>query len=130
MIVFGAKGFAKEILQVLSVDLNIKDINIMFFDNISNDLNAKLFNRFKILKTFDEVKSSLLSSDDKYFVLGIGTPLLRQKMFNKFVGLGAIPKTVISNNAEVGGFDVVIGEATAIMSGTIITNSVNIGKDA
>ena len=51
MIIVGAKGFAKEILQIISVEMGIKDDEIVFFDDVSKDLPEKLFNRFSILRT-------------------------------------------------------------------------------
>ena len=128
MIIVGAKGFAKEILQIVSVDMGLKDSDIVFFDNVSNDLPKKLYNRFNILKSFDEVKNYLFKSNDKNFVLGLGNPNHRQNMFEKFVSLGATPKTVIANKAELGSFEVILGDATSVMSGAILTNSIRIGK--
>ncbi|MGC6429615.1 MAG: acetyltransferase [Jejuia sp.] len=127
MIVVGAKGFAKEILQVVSVDLGLKDTAIVFFDNVSTDVDDYLFDRFKVLRSYDDVELWLNSSIDKEFVLGIGSPYLRQKMYNKFVSLNATPKTVVAKNVEIGDFDIRLGNAIAIMSGTILTNSISVG---
>lgn len=128
MIIVGAKGLAKEILQIASVDMKLLDDDVLFFDDVNNDLPEKLFGKFKTLRSFDEVKKYLSTSKDKSFVLGLGNPLLRKKMFEQFIGLGAEPRRIISNNAEIGSFDVSIGEGTAIMSGAQISNSVEINK--
>lgn len=128
MIIVGAKGFAKEILQIISVDMKFKDQDIVFFDDISTDLPNKLFDRFKILTSHDAVVDYLETTKDNRFVLGLGNPFHREKLFKEFVDMGAEPKTVMSKNAEVGSFDVEIGKATAIMSGSILTNSIKIGK--
>ena len=128
MIIVGAKGFAKEILQIVSIDLAYNNEDIVFFDNVSRDLPDRLFNQFKILKSFDEVKTYLANSKDKSFVLGLGNPKLREALYNEFVGMGAFAKTVYSNNSEVGDFDVLIEDGVSIMSGAILTNSIKIGK--
>ncbi|WP_405569733.1 acetyltransferase [Winogradskyella sp. Asnod2-B02-A] len=128
MIVVGAKGFAKEILQVLSVDMGLLDENIVFFDNVNKDLPFKLYDRFEILKSFEEVKTYLSKSEDKSFVLGLGQPAYREKLYQEFITLGAKPVTVYSKNCEIGSFDVTIGKGTSVMSGVIITNSIKIGK--
>ncbi len=128
MIIVGAKGFAKEILQVAYTDLGLTDDKIVFFDDISTDLPEKLYNRFLVLKTLEGVKEYMQSTGDKEFVLGIGNPVHRKALYDKFVGVGAIPVTTISKKAEKGDFDVSIGTGTNVMSGTIITNSVVIGK--
>jgi len=128
MIVVGAKGFAKEVLQVLSVDMEIADNSIVFYDDVSKDLPKKLFNRFEILTSLKEVENYIYKTSDKSFTLGLGNPKLRNKLFQKFNALGLELKTIISNNAEIGSFDVTIDEGCSIMSGAIISNSVSIGK--
>ncbi|EPR74703.1 Serine acetyltransferase [Winogradskyella psychrotolerans RS-3] len=128
MIIVGAKGFAKEILQIVSVDMGLPDDDIVFFDNVSSDLPSKLYNRFEILTSFEEVETYLLKTEDKSFVLGLGQPTFRESLYHKFIDLGAEPRVVYSKNSEVGSFDVQIGGGTAIMSGVIITNSISIGE--
>lgn len=127
MIIVGAKGYAKEILQILSCELSLLDKDILFFDNINSDLPSKLFDRFRILKSFEEVKDFLYLNEDKKFVIGLGSPKHRKEMFNKFVSFGATPFSVQSNNSDIGNFDTSIGEATSVMSGVVITNSIVIG---
>lgn len=128
MIIVGAKGFAKEVLQIVAVDLEMSNNEIVFFDNLNQDLPKKIADQFTILKSFDEVKNHLLKSKDNSFVLGLGNPQLRQKMYEKFIELGARPKTIISRRAEVGSFEVELNEGITIMSGSIISNSTIIGK--
>lgn len=128
MIIVGAKGFAKELLQIVSVDLSYVSNEILFFDNVSKDLPQLLFNEFKILKSFDEVKNHFLNSNDKKFVLGLGNPKYRNKLYNEFITLGAIPISLYSNKSEIGAYDVSIGKGTAILAGAIISNSVSLGK--
>lgn len=128
MIIVGAKGFAKEILQVISVDMNYDDESIAFYDNINDDLPDTLFDRFKILKSDKEVKEFFLRTGDNSFVLGLGNPQYRQQLYKHFVSLGGVSKPLFSKNSEIGHFDVNIGDGTSVMSGTIITNSITIGK--
>ncbi|WP_370479348.1 acetyltransferase [Tamlana flava] len=128
MIIVGAKGFAKELLQIVSVDMEMPDDAIVFFDNMSTDLPDKIFNRFKLLKSLEAVKDFMVSSGDASFVLGLGNPRLREKLHDEFILLGAVPKTVISKNAEIGSFDVKLGEGTSVMTGARISNAVTIGK--
>ncbi|WP_179338063.1 acetyltransferase [Winogradskyella ludwigii] len=127
MIIVGAKGFAKELLQIVSIDMGLLDDDIVFFDNVSSDLPSKLYNRFRILTSFKEVEIYLLKSEDKSFVLGLGNPLLRKNLFKQFTQLGAQPISIISKNAEIGNFDVNIKVGVTILSGVKISNSVDIG---
>lgn len=115
MIIIGANGFAKELLQVISVDYKPDDI--VFFDNVNKDTPNYIFEEFKILKSFEEGKAYFQKTKDKSFVMGLGSPIYRETLYNNFVNLGGVPITTISKNAEIGSFDVSIGYGTAIMSG-------------
>lgn len=121
MLVIGAKGHAKELLQVL---LGGQPEELTFFDNISND--AFLFNDYKILHSLEEVR--LLFQTDNRFVLGTGNPPLRHKLCIQFENLGGELCSVISQNANIGNFDVSLGDGLNIMDQVFISNSVHIGK--
>lgn len=126
MIIIGAKGFAKEILELVSSELKIDDI--VFFDNVTNPCPDKVFNRFPILKTEDEVKEHIKKSSEKLAVLGVGKPSVRKILFELFSSFDADFKTIIAKDTSIGSFDINIGEGTSIMQGVRITNSVNVGK--
>lgn len=126
MIIIGAKGLAKELLEIA---VQNGEKNIVFYDDVSNDLPEKLYNIFPILRSEIEA-DKYISQVDSRFVLGLGNPHLRQKMFEKFKRFGGIPFTLISKNAEIGSFENEIGEGTIVTSGVIITNSIKIGKGA
>ena len=125
MIILGAKGFAKEILEVYS---QLDDIeNIVFFDDYSNDLDNNLYNSFKVLKTISAAKNYINTVDSR-FVLGIGNPKLRKIISDKFIKIGGLLTTVISPYARVGKFGNNLGEGCTVMTGTVITNDVTIGN--
>lgn len=128
MLIIGAKGFAKELLQVVSVDLGYKDNEIVFFDNVTKDLPNKLFDKFDILTSKADINAYINYTENKELALGIGNPKLRKILSEKFLKYGFKLKTIISNNAEIGHFDVSIGDGCCIMSGAVITNSISIGK--
>ncbi|MCH4551252.1 acetyltransferase [Aestuariibaculum lutulentum] len=128
MIIVGAKGFAKEILQIVSVDMGITDEHIVFFDNVSSDLPDKVYDRFQILKSFEALEQYKKQTADISFVLGLGNPKFREKLFNVFIERECQPVSVFSKHTDIGSFDVEIGEGTSVMSGSIITNSISIGK--
>ena len=48
MLVIGAKGFAKEILEVLYQ--NSQTDNLVFYDDVNADAPEELYGQFKILK--------------------------------------------------------------------------------
>ena len=49
MLIVGAKGFAKEVLEIIH-ELNQLE-NLVFFDDVNNDMKGKLLEKFPILKT-------------------------------------------------------------------------------
>ena len=126
MIIVGAKGMAKELLEILYSEHRLKEEEIIFFDNI-NHHSGKLYERFSVLKSFDEVESHF-NKIDKRFTLGLGNPQLRRLMAEKFISLGGHLTSVISTNAKVGSFNTLLGEGCSIMPGVIISNDVKFGK--
>ena len=54
MIIIGAKGFAKEVMEVLHKADNTE--NLVFYDDVNNNISGKLFGQFPILKTLEAAK--------------------------------------------------------------------------
>jgi len=127
MLIIGAKGFAKEILEVCR-QLNQLE-NLCFFDNVSSDIENKLFDTFPILKSFDEAKDYFKNVNSQ-FTMGIGNSNLRKKISSQFLQLGGEFSSVISTKADIGFFDVFIGEGANILDGVKISNGVSIGRGA
>lgn len=125
MIIIGAKGFAKEVLEILHQKNETN--SLCFYDDISNDLPETLFEKFPILRNEDEARKHF-STIDTRFVIGIGNPHLRKKMFEKFSSLGGTPTSIISKNTEIGSFDNNFEDGIIITSGSILTNSITIKK--
>lgn len=125
MLIIGAKGFAKEVLQVLDDHNDI--IDIVFYDDVNVNAEDFLFNKFRVLKKESDVKK-FFKEKTKNFTIGIGNPLLRNKLFEKFSKLGGKYSSTISPSANVGSYDVEIGAGTNILSNATISNSVKIGK--
>lgn len=125
MIIVGAKGFAKEVLEICYQN-GIKK-GLVFYDDISTDLSDKLFGRFLILKEEKEVKEHFLSHGNS-FTLGLGNPHLRYSMKQKFENLGGKITSTISQKSEIGYFGVNIGAGCNIMAGSLISNDVVMGE--
>jgi len=124
MIIIGAKGHSKEIIQIFNqIDFTN---NIYLFDDISTDLPLKLLSRYEILKTIEDVERIFLQ--DNRFVLGLGGPLNRYKLSMKFQKLGGSLESIISPFAQIGDFDVKLGHGLNIMTYSIIYNNVSIGE--
>lgn len=125
MIIIGAKGFAKEVLEIVSQNNELE--NVVFYDDVNADLPNKLYAQFSILKTSIEAENYFKTVDNK-FTIGIGTPVLRKKLYDKFEALGGVFNSTISPKATIGSFGNHIGDGCNIMTGTVITNDVTIGK--
>jgi len=125
MMIIGAKGFAKEVLQVL-FQLSAID-EVVFFDDISTDLPALLYEKFEIIRNFEGAKY-YFQNIDKRFTIGLGQPQVRECLAKKFEKLSGQITTVISPKADVGAFNTVIGNGVNIMTGTVITNDVQIAE--
>lgn len=125
MIIIGAKGFAKEVLEIFYQNDELE--NIVFYDDVNIDLPSKLYSQFPILKSTDEAMDFIKTTDNK-FTIGIGNPILRKKLYAKFISLGGEPCSSISSKCTIGNFGNTIGEGSNIMTGTIITSDVTIGQ--
>lgn len=127
MLIIGAKGFAKEVLEILHQ--NGQTENLCFYDDVNDDLPEKLFGQFPILRTIEDAKTYFKQTSNQ-FVLGIGNPKHRSMLSDKFENLGGELHTIVSKNAEVGSFDNNVGNGVIVTSGVIITNSITIKKGA
>lgn len=124
MIIVGAKGFAKEVLEVVHQLHQLE--NLVFFDDVNEDVIGELFGKFPILKNAKDVTDYFATIDNR-FTIGIGNPVLRKRLYDKFITLGGVFTSTISPVANVGTYDVEIGSGTNILPGVIISNSSKIG---
>lgn len=125
MLIVGAKGFAKEILEIFHQRDETK--NLCFYDDVNQDIPDFLYEKFPVLKSETEAKDFFANTDSK-FTIGIGNPELRFKMFQKFTNLGGEFHSAISEFAEIGSFGIEIARGCSILSGVKISNDATIGK--
>jgi sugar O-acyltransferase (sialic acid O-acetyltransferase NeuD family) len=125
MLIIGAKGFAKEVLEVVYSSNDFSDI--AFYDDVTPDLPKKLFDRFKVLTTLKEADTYFKTIDNR-FTIGIGDPVLRRKMYYQFSKLGGVFSSTISPKVDIGQFDVEIGAGSNLLAGVILSNGVKIGQ--
>ncbi|PVW16459.1 NeuD/PglB/VioB family sugar acetyltransferase [Marixanthomonas spongiae] len=126
MIIIGTKGMAKEVLEIVSCEMKLKDNETVFFDNI-NSYRSDLYSRFQVLKNLEEV-SAYFKNHNAHFTLGLGGVINRRKMADTFLSLGGTLTSIISNFAKIGSFNTHIGDGCQLMQGVIITNEVSLGK--
>ena len=125
MIIVGAKGFAKEVLETVQQSGTPK--NIVFYDDINENAPGELFGKFQVLKSMDAAQKHFETIDNT-FTIGIGNPVLRRKIYDKFTAIGGICISTLSKSASLGSYEVNIGAGTNILEGAILSNSTTIGK--
>lgn len=124
MLIAGAKGFAKEVLEAL-YQAN-QGVQVAFFDDVSPELPLRLHERFPILRTEVEVRQWL--AQDERFALGVGSPQVRRLLATKLRALGGQLTTVTAPRATVGAFGNRIGPGCSIMSGAVLTSDITLGE--
>ena len=125
MIIIGAKGFAKEVLEILHQNNQLE--GLAFYDDVNHDLPDLLYNQFPLLKNENQVREHFQKYGND-FTIGIGGPLLRKKMLEKFQEFDGELKSTISKFSDIGSYGIQIGEGSNILSGAIVSNSVSIGN--
>lgn len=125
MVIVGAKGFAKEVLEVCYQLQQLE--NLVFYDDVNADAPPLLYEQFPVLKT-KEAAAHYFKTIDNQFTIGIGNPVLRKKLAHKFEELGGIFTSTISPLAHIGHFGNRIGDGCNIMTDALISNDVQIGK--
>ena len=126
MVIIGAKGLAKEVLEIFARRKELD--NLFFFDNVSHDLSDKLYDRFAIIRSLDDLRKIFERTNDFSFTLGLGNPLLRYTMQKSVSEIGGQLTSAISPKADIGSFGNNIGKGCTILSGAVITNGVTIGE--
>lgn len=124
MLIIGAKGFAKQLFDVV-YQSNQSEV-VCFFDDVTENCPDYLYERYKIITNLNEA-SDILKKDPR-FVLGIGNPRLRESLSDKFIKLGGLLTSMISSKSYIGSFNVEIGIGTTILHSVIIESNVKIGK--
>src|SRR5690554_1099376 len=125
MLIVGAKGLAKEVLEFLL--LNNETKNLVFYDDVNLDGPDFLYGKYPILKSLDDAKQYFANTDNR-FTLGVGLPQPRYQLFHKFTALGAEPFTLISNTSGLGRYEMEFSEGVTVGYNCIISNSVSIGR--
>src|SRR5690554_2704969 len=124
MLIVGAKGFAKEVLEVLYK--NNQTNHLYFFDNGNQDIGEYLFDKYPIIKSISDAHSYIKNVNSE-FTIGIGNPILRKRMYDMFDKIGGQFTSVISHNSEIGSYNVKIGEGCNILPNVVISNGSVIG---
>lgn len=128
MIVIGAGGLAKEVIEILiSEKYKLNESSLFFFDDVTHDNNNYLFQKFKILHSVKEVREKFKAFSNQ-FVIGVGGACERHKMYKKFEALGGKAVSIYSQTSSVGSFGNSIKQGCLVMDYVTITNDVTVGE--
>lgn len=125
MLIVGAKGFAKEVLEICYQNNDLKQL--AFYDDLNKETPDVLFNTFPVIKSITAAEEYIKNTDSR-FTLGVGNPKIRESLYTKFQELGGGFTETISPKAEIGHFGIEMGAGCNILSNTVISNQVRIGK--
>jgi sugar O-acyltransferase (sialic acid O-acetyltransferase NeuD family) len=125
MLIIGAKGFAKKVLEIFHQNNQLE--NLVFYDDVNTDIGDLVYGKFPIIKKVDDAKKYFNEIDAK-FTLGIGNPKLRRKLYRKFSAIGGLFTSTISKTSIIGHYGNNIGEGSNIMVNAVLNNDIIIGK--
>jgi sugar O-acyltransferase (sialic acid O-acetyltransferase NeuD family) len=120
VVIIGAGGFAKELYDLLT---DCKCEQIVFYDDIHPEVTH--FYGCRVLKSKNHLKEHF--QYDPHFILGLGNPEKRSKLFNECLDLGGQSPVWISPDSKIGKHEVAVGSGTSIMHHTTISNGTTIG---
>lgn len=125
MLIVGAGGFAKEIFEIFH---HHKDLNkIAFYDDVNTFQDDKIYGRFNLIQNLEEAKK-YFKHNGYNFVLGLGNPYLRYKLYCKFTKIGGVLTSTISDSSIIGHYNVDIGVGSNVLPASIFSNDVTLGK--
>src|SRR5262245_23582871 len=98
MLIIGAGGFAKQLLDV--VLQSESEGSIVLYDDLTKPPVNLLYNKFQVIHTEEETMN-LFKKGDRRFVIGVGKPQSRALLYEKFTKLDGDPFPLVSKHAHV-----------------------------
>lgn len=126
MIIAGASGHAKEIIQVLEAEGNGSGLTgIYLFDDASADAAEARFG-YPILRSVQQLRKAL--GTDKRCILATGSPASRHALGEKLRTAGGDLISLVASTAVIGRHGVTLGAGLNIMHFVLITRDVSVGE--
>ncbi|MCU0440922.1 MAG: acetyltransferase [Bacteroidia bacterium] len=111
MVILGAGGHASEVLDVLLAAKTIASDSILFFDNTPNAHPSKF--GYKIINHVQELQEQFKKTPE--FIIAVGSPRVRQLLFEIGLQNGGTPFSVISTLSLISTLNVQLGKGLNIM---------------
>lgn len=122
MVFVGGGGHALELYDIYSRSNSLEDLVIFVNEGKPQPFFESLF---PIITEWSDLEKHF--QKDPEFIIAIGNPQLRKKLFSECTRRGGIAKSLISENALVGNTNIILGAGLNITDGVIITADVFIG---
>ena len=126
MLIAGAQGFAKEVLEALhQADPHLR---AAFYEDGPSGPGAPtlVHGQFPIWRSADEARRWL--AQDPRFALGTGHPAVRRALAATLRQLGGVLTAVVSPRATLGAFGTRFGPGCSVMTGAVLTSDVVLGE--
>lgn len=121
MLIFGAGGLAKEVINTL--DLDKFNGQICLYDDVSENIDSYLAKNYKIARSLFDVENLNI----KKCIIAIGGSKNREIASKKILSLGLYEKGYISSRSDIGNINNNIHETALILQNVSITINVRIG---
>lgn len=124
MLIIGAKGHAKEVLEII---MQKEHDTIAFYDDVTPEVDKDpFFNNYKILRNSYEM-AQWFSHKSPEFLLGVGGIKARHFLWEIAIKNGGRPVSIEAPNASIAS-DLSAKEGLNVMQMAFISNCVQIGK--
>lgn len=122
MLILGAGGHAKEVCEVLQVQY--PGTPLAFYDDVTLALSSCM--GLPVLHLQAEVEVWFKQYGNR-FVLGVGYPAVRRKLYNQLLQLGGKPLGCRAPTATMGTYAIELAEGVDVLHGVRITTHVQVG---
>jgi sugar O-acyltransferase (sialic acid O-acetyltransferase NeuD family) len=123
MLVIGAGGFAKQLTDVLR---QVGERDLAFYDD-TDGAPPVFCEMYPVITTRDEAVQ-YLEHHDRRFVLGVGDPMVRKQMAEKFAQWGGDLRSVVSPHAHISDLKCRFGAGINILTAAVVENNVSLAE--
>lgn len=123
MLVAGTGGHAVELIEVISETLSANEIAV--YNDLSKDSIHDHLTSLKLITSIQDAKIEFQKNCS--FVVALGNPLIREKLYNALISAGGKPISVISLRASFYNRKKYKDYGLNIMPGAFVSKSANIG---
>jgi sugar O-acyltransferase (sialic acid O-acetyltransferase NeuD family) len=125
LVIIGAGGLSKEILQVLHE--NNEEEELYFFDNLNTKLPDLLYDKFPLIRSIATLKTHFKTRSPE-FILAIGGTVRRRNLCRQIQSCGGVLQSLIARSASVGYYGTRLDAGVSVLTQAIITTDVTIGE--